>query len=543
MTAVSAPSPVVTPMPEETPTLPADPTLERMTAKQERMPLWGLLALLGVTALGGLLRFWRLDRPHKLVFDETYYVKQGWSMFKAGYELKWSGTGDQVDPKWNAGTIDVFTREPDFVVHPPVGKWMIGFGEWLFGPTSSWGWRFSAAVVGTLSILMLGLIARRLFDSTLLGIVAALLLAVDGMHFVQSRTSLLDVFVMFWALAAFGCLVQDRDQGRRQLARAVMRRRERGGPVGYLGPGIGVRWWRLAAAVCLGLCAGTKWSGLYFAIAFGLLALGWDLSARRQAGIRGWFLGAPLRDGLLAGVTMVPVVVGVYLASWTGWFRSTDAWDRQWGAEHPSASSGWIPDAIRSLWHYHRQMWDFNINLASDHPYKANPWSWIVMGRPTAFFYEDPKRGTAGCRVEQCSQAITALGNPVIWWGGTLAVLVLLFAWLLRRDWRAGAVLAGLAGGYLPWFMYQHRTIYNFYSIAFTPWMVLAVTFCLGLLLGPPVTRDVFRRSRALRGRAIAASGFVVLAVLVFWFFLPIYDAQVIPQQSWSDRMWLQSWI
>jgi dolichyl-phosphate-mannose-protein mannosyltransferase len=34
-----------------------------------------------------------------------------------------------------------------------------------------------------------------------------------------------------------------------------------------------------------------------------------------------------------------------------------------------------------------------------------------------------------------------------------------------------------------------------------------------------------------------------VLAVLVFWFFLPIYSAQVIPQPSWSDRMWLHSWI
>ena len=540
MTAVAAPSSVLTSVAETRPS-PGDPALERMAADDERMPLWGWLAIAGLTVLGGLLRFWRLDRPHKLVFDETYYVKQGWSMFKAGYELKWAGTGDQVDPKWNAGSVDVFLKEPDFVVHPPVGKWMIGFGEVLFGAGSSWGWRFSAAVVGTLSILMIGLIARRLFGSTLLGVVAALLLTVDGEHYVHSRTSLLDVFVMFWALAAFGCLVKDRDWGRRNLARAVLLRAERGEPLGTVGPGIGIRWWRLAAAVCLGLCAGTKWSGLYFAVAFGLLTVCWDASARRQAGVRHWFLGGFVRDGGLAGVIMIPIALGVYLASWTGWFMSKNAWDRQWGAEHPSGSI-W-PDAVRSLWHYHSQMYDFNINLASQHPYKANPWSWIVMGRPTAFFYEDPKRGTAGCKVEQCSQAITALGNPVIWWAGTVSILVLLFAWLLRRDWRAGAVLSGLAGGYLPWFQYQHRTIYNFYSIAFTPWVILAVTFSIGLVLGPPVSRAMLRRSPSLRWRAIAAGGFVVLAVLMFWFFLPLYDAQVIPQQSWSDRMWFQSWI
>ncbi|HST83146.1 MAG TPA: phospholipid carrier-dependent glycosyltransferase, partial [Kineosporiaceae bacterium] len=143
---------------------------------------------MAVTVFGGVLRFWRLDRPHLLVFDETYYVKQGWSMFKAGYELKWAGEGKVVDPKWNAGDVNVFTGDPDFVVHPPVGKWMIGAGEWIFGPTSSWGWRFSAALVGTVSILMLALIARRLFDSTLLGVIAGLLLAVDGEHFVHSRT-------------------------------------------------------------------------------------------------------------------------------------------------------------------------------------------------------------------------------------------------------------------------------------------------------------------------------------------------------------------
>ncbi|MCD5355258.1 phospholipid carrier-dependent glycosyltransferase, partial [Kineosporia mesophila] len=164
----------------------------------------GWFAVLAVTAFGGFIRFWHLGRPGTLVFDETYYVKQGWSMIRAGYELAWQGKGEEVDPRWNRGDIDVFTSNPDFVVHPPVGKWMIGLGEWIFGPTSSFGWRFSSALVGTLSILMITLIARRLFGSTLLGLTAGLLLSIDGEHFVHSRTGLLDIFVMFWALAAFG---------------------------------------------------------------------------------------------------------------------------------------------------------------------------------------------------------------------------------------------------------------------------------------------------------------------------------------------------
>jgi dolichyl-phosphate-mannose-protein mannosyltransferase len=183
-------------------------------------------------------------------------------------------------------------------------------------------------------------------------------------------------------------------------------------------------------------------------------------------------------------------------------------------------------------------MYQSNITLTSYHPAKANPWSWLVMGRPTPFFYQGPTFGQKGCRVAQCSQAITALGNPVIWWGAVLAIGVLLFQWALHRDWRAGAVLAGLAGGYLPWFHFQQRTIFNFYSIAFTPWMVLALAYLLGLILG---RSDAGPRRR--RNGALAAGGVVLLAVLTFWFFLPIYTAQVIPQSSWSDRMWLPSWI
>ena len=501
------------------------------------MPLWGWIAVLTVTLAGGLLRFWRLDHPHTLVFDETYYVKQGHSLFRAGYEMAWKDKREVVDAQWADGNSNVFTATPEFIVHPPVGKWMIGFGEWVFGPASSWGWRFSAAVVGTLSILMISLIARRLFGSTLLGVVAGLLLAVDGVHLVHSRISLLDGVVMFWALAAFGCLVVDRDIGRQRLAERVAARRAQGLPVRGAGPGTGMRWWRVAAAVCLGLCAGTKWSGLYFAVAFGLLVVCWEFSARRQAGIRNW-VGGGLREGVLAGLVMAPTALAAYLASWTGWFLSSEGYDRQWAADHPSEHFGWIPDALRGLWYFHTQMWWSNTHITSSHPFEANPWSWLVLGRPTAFMYTYPQKGVDGCTVDKCMQAITAIGNPVIWWTAVACLPVVLFSWLARRDWRAGAVLIGLVGGYLPWFLYQYRTIFAFYEVAFVPWVVLIVVYTLGLALGPPGSSRVRRRRTALAG-----GGLVLLAVLVFWYFLPIYTGQTIPQTSWNDRMWLGGWI
>jgi dolichyl-phosphate-mannose--protein O-mannosyl transferase len=99
-------------------------------------------------------------------------------------------------------------------------------------------------------------------------------------------------------------------------------------------------------------------------------------------------------------------------------------------------------------------------------------------------------------------------------------------------------VLAGLAAGWLPWFHYQDRTIYTFYAVAFAPWVVLALTYCLGRLLGargaPP--------TRRLWG-GVAAGVIVVAAVAAFAFFYPVYAAQLIPQPAWADRMWLPSWV
>ena len=503
--------------------------------------LWGWLGPLVIAALGGFLRFWHLGRPHQLVFDETYYVKQGYSIWHYGIEHANMPNLKTPDDLFTRGTPDVFTTYGDSVVHPPVGKWMIGFGEWLFGIDSSFGWRFSSAVVGTLSILMIGRIARRLFGSTLLGCVAALLLAVDGEEFVHSRTGLLDIFVMFWALAAFGLILIDRDHARAKLAARVVDRSPGSTkslrPQGF-GPGLGLRPYRLLAAVCLGLCCGTKWSGVYFLAVFAAMSLLWDVGARRAVGVRDWARAGILRDGIPGFLSTVPVALAVYVASWAGWFHSSNGYDRQWGAQHPSKDFGFVPDSLRSLWQYHQWMYQFHTHLDSFHQYRANPWSWLIQGRPTSFFYESPTKGQDGCRVAQCSKAITSLGTPSIWWGATLALLVLVFMWALRRDWRAGAVLSGLLAGYLPWFQDEHRTIFTFYSVAFAPWVVLAVTYVIGLALGPAAAAP---RRRRWAGPAVGA--YLVTTVLIFFFYWPIYTAQVISYADWARRMWFPSWI
>ena len=524
-TQVDAP-PRVAPPERVTPRL--EQLRERLVTPMPQDGKWGWFGPLIVMVIGGITRFWRLGDPHSFVFDETYYAKDGYSMLRFGVEQEYV---KGADAKILNGNHDVFTGSPEYVVHPPVGKWMIAVGEKLFGFTP-FGWRFAAAVTGTLAILLIARIARRLFRSTLLGCVAGLLMVVDGMAFVHGRIALLDPLLMFWVLAGFGALVVDRDKTREALAT-----RAAGMPIGRFGPWMGFRPWRLVAGVCLGLATGTKWSGVFFLAAFALMSVLWDSGARKVIGARLPHLGALVRDAPLAFCSLVLVALATYLLSWTGWFLGgSHAYFRNWSDAHPGP--WFVPGPLYSLWHYHVEVYRFNTQLRAFHPYKSNPWSWLVMGRPTSYFYESKSEGVEGCQVAECSKAIVALGTPTVWWAAVLCLPVVGWLWAARRDWRAGAILAGIAAGYLPWFYYQQRTIFTFYAIAFLPFLVLAVTMVLGLVLGPPGAPS----SRRQYG-ASAVGAYVLLAIANFFWLLPVLSAEVIPRADWLRRMWLRSWI
>src|ERR1017187_2207188 len=195
---------------------------------------WGWAGPLLVTVLGTFLRFNRLSVPPSIVFDETYYVGDAYGILRHGAEINHVKNADALLAH---GGTNILASGGEFVVHPPLGKVAIAAGEWLFGLTP-FGWRFAVAVVGSLAILMTARIARRMTRSTLLGCVAGLLMALDGLEFVMSRTALLDIFVMFWVLAAFGCLVIDRDRTRARLATAAAS----AGSEDPGGPRLGVRW-------------------------------------------------------------------------------------------------------------------------------------------------------------------------------------------------------------------------------------------------------------------------------------------------------------
>ena len=181
--------------------------------------LWRWRVAIMVTVVGavaGVLRFVNLSFPNALVFDEVFYVRGAFSILKYGYEGDWTGDNDWYEQ----GNTSGLQTDGDFIVHPMVGKLLIAAGMQMFG-TTPFGWRFFTALLGTLTVVIVALIARHLFRSTLWGGVAGLLLAIDGMSIVMSRTALLDNYLAFFVTAALGLLLLDRERNRRKLAAAA----------------------------------------------------------------------------------------------------------------------------------------------------------------------------------------------------------------------------------------------------------------------------------------------------------------------------------
>lgn len=406
------------------------------------------------------LRLFNLGDIKTFIFDEVYYVDGARDLLKFG--------------------VEVSGNSPEFIVHPPIGKWLIAGGIQIFGD-NAFGWRFATALAGSIMILLIALIAHRLFRNPILTALASALMAVDGLALVHSRTALLDNFLALFILTATYFFL------RRQY------------------------WW---TSLALGLALGTKWSAVYFIFIFGMIAL-----YRAFTHHTGKALIRPTLERVWQ-FALLPALI--YCASWIGWFIS----DRGWARDYSS-------NIVSSFIHYHQQILGFHTSLTEKHTYEANPWSWLIMGRPTSFFYESPK----GCGVESCSQEILALGTPLLWWSATAALCVVVGMWLrgvLARhfDPALTIIVAGMAAGYLPWFFYQSRTVFTFYAIVFQPFLILALVYCAQMAL-----------TKFGRKGVIVIASLSVLIAINFANFLPLYMGDLITYEAWRARMWFPSWI
>ncbi|HEU4526769.1 MAG TPA: phospholipid carrier-dependent glycosyltransferase [Actinomycetota bacterium] len=502
------------------------------------------VALVTVGVLAAVLRFTHVTYPEQRIFDEYYYSKSACILL--GYTNERCDVNSEDERYWRRERGDVGSY-----VHPPLGKWAIAVGELIFGP-DPFGWRFSAVVFGSASVVMLAGIAHLLFRKPIWTFTAGLLLATESLHFVQSRMAMLDIFVTTWIVAGFLLLVLDREWIDRRTfsgSQVAVGSGGAGAPGPYPRPARPVsgeaaatvgddagsggasaptppdvrapvpeplfRPWRLLAGVAFGGAVASKWSGVTAIATAVLLSVMWERSRRKRAGVERPLWGAVAAEGFGIVIALLLVPVAVYVVSYVGWF----------------AQNGWdVPEWLRlqgEIADYHRHLDVVDAEGKPIHPYLSEAWKWILLVRPILYYSKYPVPGLR--------KVIYANGNPAVFWGALLAVPFALFRWRQRRDWRAGFVAVAVLGLYVPWLLVP-RPQFLFYATPIVPFLVLA---CVYALQDVAEIRVAGSRSRPYLPFVV---GFVVLSVGLFVWFWPALTGGPLSDAAFRLRAWFPTW-
>jgi len=350
---------------------------------KNRLAVYALVILLSSITV----HFLFFGHPNETVFDEVHFGK-----FISGY----------------------FTHEYFFDIHPPLGKLLISGMGYLAGfkpgfsfaeigqkfPDNIYLWlRLLPTLAGVLLPLIIFFLVLRLGLSRIAAFSAAMLVVFENALLVQSRFILLDSFLLlfgFSALLAYFKYAQEKK-------------------ILYL----------FLSGVLAVLSLSVKWTGATF------LALIIILEIIRLAKEKnGLFL---LRNSIALLIVPFAIYFSIF-AIHLGLLTKSGPGDAfmSLGFQKTLAGStvnaeGYRPLGLMAKFvELNLKMYGANANLTAGHPYSSKWYTWPFMARPIYYWYENSP-GTASQE-----SRIYFLGNPIIWWASTAAIIYSLF--ILVRD-------------------------------------------------------------------------------------------------------------
>ena len=462
-----------------------------------------------------------LSPPNGQVFDEIYFPVDAYDDVK-GIEQCTATMATDFQP--NHCQFNYFDPEP------PLAKEIIAAGMWAYGwyrahfqgatgdyidlGFNTFGWRIAACLFGTLCIPMMYLLARRLWPNRLFAIAAATLACFDGMFFIQSRIGMIDIFPIFFILAAyFLFLVHIQSRSFNASMYSLM------GLGIVLAIGIAAKWIVLAAWLSIVFWLVLRIVLRSLDIEFG--PAGWPfLSWRRGGGHT--FASIPWPPYLAVAVIALAIIpIGVYIVSWYPFFAR--------GQFH----------TIADMWTYQLQALNYHRTLTATHPYGSPAWSWPFLSRPVLYYAEYSGLGTDAFTGQALIARMSNLGNPWIWWTSLPCLVSLPYFVIRHRSFPAAVILVGFLAQYLPWFPIT-RVLFMYHMFGGLIFMILALAFVLVYLAE--------RLPRPRRELLVAAH--LAIAVFFFGYFYPVWTAVPISESAyvessgtpwWGPKLWLMN--
>jgi dolichyl-phosphate-mannose-protein mannosyltransferase len=427
-----------------------------------------------ITIVALVTRFINIGNPRGFVMDEFYYVSDAASLLRHGYEAdyldKIGSHPEQLEYAKNflSGVLPQTTLEYS-ASHPPFGKMLIALGMLPFEYTNTVGWRLSAIVAGVIMVILTMMLAKKIFNNKVVTTLSGLFVALDPMGVAMSRTSHLDIFL---ATLTLGSLY---------LFFVYIKENK---PVRYLYFSI------MLAALALSV----KWSAIFYIAAIVIYYIYNQIRNKQKLGTL-----------TLRLVNMGGIGILTYLATWSSYIYFYLIQFKQVA----------LTDTLSELVKHHIGTYKALAGISAPHNYNSNAFEWALASRPTLLyrvFYED---GTVA--------AVASMPNPITWYLGMSAVLVIAFltALVLFRKIRQQEVrnygisntwpiALLLISAWLPWTLYYGRTIFQFYSILFLPAIMILAAWLINKMF-----KISFLKGKVSLGRMIILVWFVLSAYLM----------------------------
>ena len=387
---------------------------------------------------------------------------------------------------------------PYEITHPPLGKILLGLGIRLFGMTP-FGWRFMGTLLGVLMLPLLYLFVKKLFGGTVVPGCCSMIFAADFMHFTQTRIATIDTYGVFFTLLMYLFFYA------------------------YLTAERGVnaprRGWLLPLAlsgICFGLGAASKWTCLYAGAGLGFLWLMDRLARGRKlcrSGKGESYRRETVENILWCLLFFVAVPALIYYLSYYPYGRA---------AGMDGLGMVFRRDYLDLVLRNQKYMLSYHAGVTATHPYSSRWYQWILDIRPILYYLE---------YMGENKSAFGAFVNPVLCWGGLLAMLLMGWWGLFKKDNKALFIFVGYLAQLLPWCFVQ-RVVFFYHYFPCTLFLLLA--------LG-----HVFHRLRSCSPAYVRLlASFTGLAVGLFAAFYPVLSGLTVPRWyttnflRWLPEFW-----
>ena len=386
---------------------------------------------------------------------------------------------------------------PYEISHPPLGKLILSLGIRMFGMTP-FGWRFMGTLFGVLMLPALYAFLKNLFGKTAVAFCGTALFAFDFMHLTQTRIATIDTYGVFFILLMYYFMY-------RYLTLPAGTPFRKGAP------------WLLLSGLFWGIGAACKWTVIYGGVGLALLyfiGLWFKLRdwPRTEDGTGRAVPLGPWLAATLAFSVLCFVIIPVCIYNLSYWPYASAAGDTS------------LSNLVKEMWNNQVYMLTYHQGVHDPHPYESRWYQWVVDARPI-LYYLDYEVG------EGMKSAFGAFSNPVVCWGGLLAILSVAVQFFRRRCGKALFILIAYFSQLAPWFAIGRTTFeYHYFPSILFLCFALAYVFNDLFEMGPPRAR---RQVYALTG----------CAAVLYAAFYPVLTGLAVPRWYTTNLLqWLPSW-